>query len=178
MFNIKTNFNVKKRSVLTLLMLAPLSMAGLGISTNVLADDDKVYPGNNCQTKSANFRISDDAPGAIQNVSDRSNLTVSCPIVRDYMSGGSGMKRARVWFHNNNTARAISCRLETRHGNGALVKRVMASTAVGARQGVLVLNNNSDAGVGRSFNLTCTLPPTVETFRFPRIEAYKVEEYD
>lgn len=160
--------------------LAAAALAALSVSTPLLADDHKLYPGSTCRSVSTGFEIDESGvgPGAIQNASFVRSVTVQCPIIRDYMASDSGVRRVRVWFHNNNTDRPITCRFETRHRDGTPVRRVFAATPTGARQGVLVLENGSRAGVGRSFHLVCTLPPTVESFRNPRIDAFRVEEFD
>ena len=159
-------------------LLTAILLGGLSV-TSAQADDSKLYPGSYCKARGS-YSIDDmtSGTGAISNTSFSSSVTVNCPIIRDSMASDTGIRRVRIWFRNNNTEKKINCRVETHHRTGALVKRVVGSTALGARQGSLLIQYGGDAGVDRHYILACTLPPTVENFRFPSIDAFQVDEFN
>jgi len=160
--------------------LSIVFLLGSSLSNFAYADDHKLYPGSFCKAISGNFTL-DNATygsGSIANTSLDHGLSIRCPIIRDYMSEDTGIKRVRVWFKNNNTEKSISCFLSTRYDNGRYKKLRVGRSAIGARQGSFTVEYGGNAGVNSFYTLKCDLPASTETFRSPRIDGFKVEEFN
>ncbi len=163
------------------LWLAYLTLSvGLSASTLSHADDAKLYPGSYCKTTYEGGLVdaSNGDPTQLQNTSTSQSLFMTCPIIRDYMASDSGIKNVQVRYFNNNDAKTVSCNVDIRHRDGSYVARASARTNYGDRSGVLTLNLNREAGVFRSYVLTCWLPPSFSNTSFPKIESYRVVEFD
>jgi len=173
----QTHRIIQSNQLTSLTMATVLSMGMCGISQ--AADDHKLYPGSYCQTTSQGYAYDDaiHGSGSISNTSFDHRMIVRCPIIRDYSAGNASLKRVRVWFHNNNTEKTMSCYVSTRNADGTY-KRLNKSgrSTLGARQGSFTVEYGGDSGTNTFYTLTCYLPKTVEAFRFPRIKAFKVEE--
>lgn len=153
---------------------------GSATSTATWAEDGKLYPGNNCVT-SADYHaidaVGEDA-NAISNTSRRNSLYVRCPIIRDYMSASTGMKKVRVFFKNANPQSRISCSVQVRNGDGSLKLLRSGSSTLGDYEGEFTINVNQAGGYKTSYSMGCRIPPTLTQSNLPGIKAYRVDEYN
>ncbi len=156
------------------------AFAGLAMGNSGYASDVKLYPGSYCKTTYAGGLVnaSNGDPTTLQNTSMTNSLFMTCPIIRDNTTADAGLSNVQVRFFNNNDAKIVSCNVDIRHRDGTYVDRASARSNYGARSGLLTLQVGEEAGVNRSYVLTCWLPPSASATTFPRIETYRVVEFD
>ena len=164
----------------TIAMLLSAVLVSTAPGTSSAADDGKLYPGSYCHSQSAQTLIdaSNGDPTTIQNTSLVGPVFFTCPIIRDYFAADAGIKDVRIRYANNNPGELVRCFVDIRHRDGTFVARKSVSTQYGNRQGVLTIQVNQEAGVNRHYFLGCELPASVSNTDFPRIDSYRVVEFN
>jgi hypothetical protein len=161
---------------------APLiiGLVAIASSTNSSADDGKLFPGNNCITRSDHYVINAlrENANSISNTSTRNSLYVRCPIIRDYMSASTGIKKVRIFFKNANPQARMSCSLQVRNGDGSLRFIRSGHALAGNYEGEFTINVNQAGGYKTSYSIGCRIPPALSQTNLPTIKAYRVDEYN
>jgi hypothetical protein len=153
-----------RHTIAPALFALAVGTTGPGIAT---AEDGKVYPGALCEKELGVFSY---AAGQIRNNSNSGSLTVSCPIVRDAVSGGVNDAYVRAYSAHSS---GVWCQLHTRSTYGT-AGFLQGKSAGGTGYKGLSYASMSDYN-GGFYYFWCAVPPSNGATK-SRIIAYRMDE--
>ena len=147
--------------------------------------DGKSLPGAACQPGDQSQSYITDPFGRILNPSTTQSLVVTCPVVRDIITGNSsnGIDQAfvKVIDNNPNTGSEVGCTLASFRGDNGQAVEVTSRTTVGSNPNVQTLPTFTDLAStsGGFYSLRCLIPPrTSSTAPLSGIVMYQIDEQD
>ena len=181
----KRHYFTHRQQTRRILTSALFSLSVLATGGPAAALDGKTLPGAACQPGDQSQSYITDTSGRILNPSTTQNLVVTCPVVRDVITGNStaGIKQAFVKAIDNNpgTGKEVGCTLASFRGDNGQVVEVTSGTTVGSSPNVQTLPTFVDIAStsGGFYSLRCLIPPrTNSTAPLSGIVMYHIDEQE